>query len=419
MNHLTDYRELIHDDRIHASLYTSDEIFESEMDRMFHRGWVYVGHSSEVAKTGDYVLRQLGKQHVIMVRDTDGKVQVLFNRCSHRANMLLWRERGNTRKAISCSYHGWTFDLAGKLLGVTHPKGHTRPTEELGLGKAAVVSEYRGFVFACLLADPPYDLATHLGAATALIDRTCDLSPAGEIAVGKNWLRHSVKANWKLIADNNTDGYHVGFVHSSFLDSFKSQYETTVSQTEEQQKGSTRDWGQGHGELDFAETYQRPLDWLTGKAERYSEYLAKMKEKYEPKRLEKLLFEGPAHATIFPNLFLGEMNVEILQPISASEVVVHVTPLLLVDAPEVNSRSVRQTPGAIGPAAFLFADDATLAERNQLGLMNEQPAWVDLGRGLNRETELNNVLEAHFTDETSARAFWKQYRTVMVGEAQA
>ncbi|MDP3139439.1 MAG: Rieske 2Fe-2S domain-containing protein [Burkholderiaceae bacterium] len=418
MKSSTNYDELIQDDRIHASLYTSEEIFEAEMERMFHMDWVYVGHASEVPKTGDYVLRQIGRQHVILVRDADGGVQVLLNRCSHRANMLLWRDRGNTRKSITCAYHGWTFGLKGELLDVPYNKGLTRPVEELGLGKAAAVSQYRGFVFACLLKEPAHDLATHLGAGVKLIDRTCDLSPTGEIAVGKNWLQHSVKANWKLVADNNTDGYHVGFVHGSFLNSFKSQYETTVSSREELQKGATRDWGQGHGELDFAATYQRPLDWLTGKADRYPDYLAKMKARYEPERLEKLLFEGPAHATIFPNLFLGEMNVEMLQPISANEVVVHVTPLLLVGAPEVNVRSIRQTPGAIGPAAFLFADDATLAERNHIALTNRRPDWVDLGRGLNRQTETDGVLEGHFTDETSARAFWRQYRKVMRG-AQA
>ena len=213
----------------------------------------------------------------------------------------------------------------------------------------------------------------------------------------------------------NTDGYHVGFVHRSFLTAFKTQYETSVARTEDGLKGVTRDWGGGHGELEFAPSYQRPLDWLTGKADRYTAYVTAMEASYGKERADRMLFDGPAHATVFPNLFLGEMNLEILQPVAVDEVTVAVTPLLLKGAPEVNRRSLQQTPAAIGPAAFLFADDATLAERNQIGLTARRPEWVDLGRGLNRQTESNGVLEGHFTDETSARAFWTHYGKVMSG----
>jgi fatty-acyl-CoA synthase len=83
-----DYKALVRDDRIHGSLYTDPRVFEDELERIFHRGWVFVGHASEVARTGDFVTRSIGAQPVIMVRARDGEIAVLLNRCAHRGTMV-------------------------------------------------------------------------------------------------------------------------------------------------------------------------------------------------------------------------------------------------------------------------------------------------------------------------------------------
>ncbi|MBL4622959.1 MAG: Rieske 2Fe-2S domain-containing protein [Immundisolibacteraceae bacterium] len=83
-----DYEYLIQNDKVHSSMYTSEQIFDDEMDAIFHHGWVFVGHDSEIPNAGDYVLRQLGVQPVIMTRDKEGGVNVIRNRCAHRANMV-------------------------------------------------------------------------------------------------------------------------------------------------------------------------------------------------------------------------------------------------------------------------------------------------------------------------------------------
>ena len=109
-----DYKALVQDDRIHASLYTDARIFAEEMERIFHRGWVFVGHASEIPRPGDYVTRRIGAQPVIMVRGRDGQVSVFVNRCRHRGTMLCPAERGHAR-TFACPYHGWTYDLDGAL----------------------------------------------------------------------------------------------------------------------------------------------------------------------------------------------------------------------------------------------------------------------------------------------------------------
>src|SRR5262245_53558349 len=92
-----DYHRLVEDQRVHGSLYTDAQVFDDEIERIFHRGWVFVGHDSEVPKPGDWVRRTLGREPVIMVRAADGSVHVLANRCSHRGTMLCWQDRGGGR----------------------------------------------------------------------------------------------------------------------------------------------------------------------------------------------------------------------------------------------------------------------------------------------------------------------------------
>ncbi|MBI3304139.1 MAG: Rieske 2Fe-2S domain-containing protein [Deltaproteobacteria bacterium] len=82
------YDASIEDDRIHTSLYTDPHIFAEELEKIFYRGWVFVGRESEVPQPGDFVTRPIGRQPVIMVRGKDQKVAVLLNRCAHRGTTV-------------------------------------------------------------------------------------------------------------------------------------------------------------------------------------------------------------------------------------------------------------------------------------------------------------------------------------------
>src|SRR2546422_8713232 len=96
-----DYKTLVQDDRIHVSLYTDPRIFADEMDRIFARGWVFVGHDSEVPSPGDFVTREIGTQPVIMVRKKDGGVSVLLNRCMQSGTMRCLAEVGQSLTSAS------------------------------------------------------------------------------------------------------------------------------------------------------------------------------------------------------------------------------------------------------------------------------------------------------------------------------
>jgi hypothetical protein len=114
------------------------------------------------------------------------------------------------------------------------------------------------------------------------------------------------------------------------------------------------------------------------------------------------------------------MNIVRFEPV-APGVCLHIhTPMYLEGVDDdVNQRILRQSEGALGPTAFLLADDSVIAERTQMALAGKG-GWLDLSRGAEREvTDDNGVVVGHLTDETSNRGFWRHYKKVMQGPVQS
>ena len=408
-----DYKTLVQDDRIHASLYTDPRIFADEMEKIFRRGWVFVGHDSEIPRPGDFVTRRLGAEPVVMVREIDGGVAVLVNRCMHRGTLVCPLDRGNA-KTFTCPYHGWTYDLGGALLGVPYPGGYGAfDKTQHGLVRPARVARYRGFVFATFAASGP-SLAEHLGRATRLIDRSCDLAPDGEVELTAGWVKHRCAGNWKMLPENDSDGYHLGFVHRALFATVPTQYQRVVGD-EKAIKAVIRDWGNGHIEIDWSPGYQRPFEWLgNASGAAVADFTARLTRRDGPEVAGRRIVEGPAHALIFPNLFLGETNIAIVEPSSVEECVHWHTPMFLKGAPELNGRLLRMAEAGMGPASFLMPEDLLVAARNQIGLHARGEEWLLLGRGLERErVDADGRAVSHVTDETTNRGLWRHYRSVM------
>jgi len=169
--------ELVQESRVHRRIYLEQEIFDLEMERIFERNWVFVGHESEVAAPGDFKTIPIGTQPAIMTRDENGDLHVVMNRCMHRAATVCQEERGNCA-AFRCWYHGWTYNHKGELIGLPYANGYgaTFDRRKFGLIKAARVEKYRGLVFASL-APEVEDLSSYLGGAKYYIDLFMDLSP--------------------------------------------------------------------------------------------------------------------------------------------------------------------------------------------------------------------------------------------------
>lgn len=410
-----DYARLIQPDRVHGSLYTDPQIFAEELERVWYRTWVYVGHESEVPQPGDYVRKNIGPQDLVMTRDRDGQVHLLLNRCAHRANLVCEDDRGNSN-SFRCPYHGWTYRNSGELLGYPYNKGYGGKGKlDLAMGRVPRVESYRGFVFGSFAPDGP-SLTEHLGAAAGEIDRLCRLSPEGEVELSAGWLKHKTRANWKLLAENETDGYHPQFVHSSIFSVTGSPIGALYS---DQSTAVTRNLGNGHSENDLRPEFRKfaePMRWFGTTEDRVPEYVETMRSLHG-EGAEEILVEGAPHVMIFPNLFIAEIQVFVIQPLSAGECVQHATAVQLKGAPELNRRMVSQSIGSVGPAGMLLADDTEMYERNQRGAEQLRPEWLDIRRGLGREgVDERGLTIGTATDETGMRGFWSHYKKLMEDE---
>jgi len=408
-----DWGSLIQNEYVHGSVYTDEQIYQEELRKIWHRTWVYVGHTSEIPNANDFVMKSIGPEPVLMTRDKDDNVHLLHNRCPHRGNRVCDEHRGNAR-TFTCNYHGWNFGNDGQLRGYPFPSGYAEDKrKELGLAKVPRMEIYRGFVFGSLAAEGP-TLMEHLGGARAAIDATCETSPEGEIEVTAGFLQHKVKANWKFVLENETDGYHPAFTHASIFEVADSKIGTLYSA---ESTALTRYFGNGHSEMDLRPEFRKRdelMSWFGTTADKLPEYVAKMNAAYGPEKARKIMIDGTPHIMIFPNLFIAEIQMFVIQPLSANETVQHVTALQFKGAPELNRRMRQQTMGSVGPAGFLLADDAEMYERSHAGVQDKNPEWVYLGRGMHRERrDENGFMVGDATDEVPSRGLWQYYRSVM------
>ena len=135
--------KFVEPDRVRREVYTDPQIFELEMQRIHETVWIYCGHESQVPKAGDYYTVQIGRQPMLMVRGADGKVNVLYNRCPHRGNMMCGDRHGNTGEFFRCSYHAWTFHHDGKLRTIPMMESGYAGTR-FGQGQPRLQHEARG-----------------------------------------------------------------------------------------------------------------------------------------------------------------------------------------------------------------------------------------------------------------------------------
>lgn len=418
-------RSLVQDGRVHSRAYTDPAIFELEIDRIFHRSWVYVGHESEVREAGDFQARPIGRVPVIMVRGKDKQVRVLVNRCRHRGAQVVETESGNTRM-FRCWYHGWTYELTGDLAGVTEPGGYGPDFNKESMGLSAVprVATHRGFVFASL-APEGESLAEFLGGAAAQFDMLVDASPTGEIYLDAGANKTEYLGNWKLVG---MDGYHPNFVHASVVAGWARNSDSGIGSMHREDPFTdealtrTRDYGNGHSMLDFRaqrlKSYTKHAQMLS-KVPGGSRYIEDMHKAYGQQRAELLIsLAGDPHLGVFPNLQLIGNQVRIITPISPSLTQVTMSMVRLGGvSDEINTMRIRQHESFYGPAGSGSPDDAEIFERVQRGMMAEVNPWIEISRGLHREfVDTDGSVVGRITDEVPQRGQMKYWLKLMTRE---
>ena len=189
------------------SVYTSEEFLNQELSQIFSQDWFCVGRASALANPGDYVTLELAKQPIIVLRDGEGDLKAMSNVCLHRMSTLL-EGRGNTR-SIVCPYHAWTYSLDGSLRGapaMTLNDGFCKDSYQLPQVRC---EEWLGWVFVTLNAEAP-SAASQLSKVEDLVG-----DYGMETYTETFFETHLWDTNWKVLAENFMESYHLPVCHAN------------------------------------------------------------------------------------------------------------------------------------------------------------------------------------------------------------
>jgi phenylpropionate dioxygenase-like ring-hydroxylating dioxygenase large terminal subunit len=201
--------------------YISPEYFELERERIFRKVWLNVGREEEIPKPGDSLVKDLPicRTSILVVRGKDGRVRAFHNVCSHRSNKLVW-DQGGSCQNFACKFHGWTYNLEGKLTFVPDEESFFALKKgELGLTPVAT-DTWQGFIFINLDPQPKESLKEYLGEWAENLEGY----PFTEYSATCYTWQTELRANWKILKDAFQEAYHVAFLHKrSVPDSFTSK----------------------------------------------------------------------------------------------------------------------------------------------------------------------------------------------------
>jgi len=411
---INDLSKYVEPDRVRREVYTDAQIFDLEMQRIHEKVWIYCGHETQVPKAGDYYTLQIGRQPMIMVRGANGKVNVLYNRCPHRGNMLCGDRKGNTGDFFRCSYHAWTFHHDGKLKTIPMKEAYAgtrygKDNPDCSIKRAARVQNYRGFIFASLASDGP-TLKEFLGKAIVAFDDMCDRAPRGEVEVVPNCFRVIQHSNWKLFLENQLDALHPSVVHQS---TGRAAHEVEKILAKKAKSGAaplsyhmlsafatvtidkwdnfqTINYPYGHSVL-TGYMGLRPQDPDT------LAYDKIMIKAYGKKRFEEIIGVNIHHVLVYPGLSVQSplQQLRAVRPLGVDRTLTEIWHFRLKGAPEpIYRRSLAYYNLVNSPATLINADDLENFWKCHQGLASDGGDWVSLARHYGRDVEQDGAVSS-------------------------
>jgi len=189
---------------------TDPGIYQLDLDRIWRRGWLFAGHTCQVKQPGDYFVFDVDTDSIILIRGDDERIHALHNTCRHRGMKVCQAESGHVGRIV-CPYHQWSYARNGELAacGGMDKEGDL-DFRDFGLHRVHV-REVGGLIFVCLAPEPiPFEEAERsLGAL---------LRPQGlERAKVAATRSYEVRANWKLVWENNRECWHCNVNHPQYV----------------------------------------------------------------------------------------------------------------------------------------------------------------------------------------------------------
>jgi Rieske 2Fe-2S family protein len=186
--------------------YTDPDLFREELERFYCQTWICAGRAGQIPRPGDYFLRHIAGESIIVTRDASSEVRAFYNVCRHRGTRLCTSAEGAFPGRIQCPYHGWTYALDGSLIGAPHMLEADFSREDYPLHKIST-GVWDGHIFINLAAQPE-PLSTQLADLPQKFAswRMQDLQMHKRIV-------YEVQANWKLIVINYNECLHCPVLH--------------------------------------------------------------------------------------------------------------------------------------------------------------------------------------------------------------
>jgi phenylpropionate dioxygenase-like ring-hydroxylating dioxygenase large terminal subunit len=191
------------------SVYTDHNFLDAELSKIFSRDWFCVGRADALAKPGDYLTLDLADQPILVLRDNTDKLRAMSNVCRHRMSTLL-EGRGSIR-AIVCPYHAWTYNLDGTLRGAPAMDQNTAFCKSDVVLPNVACEEWLGWVFVSLNPEA-VPVVSELEQVQNLV---------GDFGM-ENYTEtffetHVWNTNWKILAENFMESYHLPVCHAGTI----------------------------------------------------------------------------------------------------------------------------------------------------------------------------------------------------------
>lgn len=390
-------RALVQEDRVHRDLYLSEELFALELEHFFARTWLFLGHLSQVPQAGDYLAQDIAGRPLLMVRQADGGVKVLYNRCAHKGSQLVTDSSGNAGRFLRCPYHAWTYRLDGRPLALPMKQGYdgTRLAEcEAGQGLASVgaVQVHRDFVFV-RLSPEGIGFEDCFGEVLGAIDDMVDRSPTGRLTVAGGVLRNTVHCNWKMYLENINDTVHPLSTHESATQAARDVWQgqpedATKPMAMEQilpfgngyeffERMGGRVFANGHSVLGVNFSIHSGYSALP-------EYEAALRQAHGAERAEHILAHAPQNAVFYPSLSVkgSPLAIRVIRPLAVDRTVVEAWSFHADGAPALlHERALSYNRLVFSPMSVVAHDDVHLFQSIQRGLRADGNEWVSLHRG--------------------------------------
>jgi phenylpropionate dioxygenase-like ring-hydroxylating dioxygenase large terminal subunit len=399
------------DRTVSSRVFADPEIFDREQATVFSRSWLYVGHRSQFAASGDFIQAYGGTRPLLLCLDDDGGFNAIANVCTHRGGRICQLEYGNAKRFV-CPYHNWTYNNRGDCIVVPRQHSPGFDKSRWNLWKAARVSTYRDLVF-CTFSEDAVPLDEYLGEMKWYLDLLLNSSGEGtEVSAGTH--RSVVRCNWKIPAEQfGSDNWHFQGVHGSMGRlGLRNEDPTSID--------SFHVWtGEGHLLICIAPRTEVPGP--------YSAYLDSLVANGRLPETGRRLLGCTIVVTIFPNLsfvyFPGLCSIRVWHPKAADQTELWSWALYNRDAPEPVKDSIRkQVTRMFSPTGMLEQDDLEVWARLQSNLKSMPSTYrlcYEFGAGEVNPPRPFPGMTTSLQSDTPAFAFYQRWADVLgQGEPQ-